>query len=110
MLSANVNPEEADKESQGLYCVCSNFLSSELVQYVVDNASPTLANLHNFMERWLANVELWIAHDAKKLGDLSQYQLVLRQNRNALLRVYDDGLHEFYDPRLVDKPLPNKGH
>ena len=72
----------------------------------MDNVDPTLANIHDFMERWLANVELWIAHDAKKKKGLSQYQLVLRQNRNGLLRVTDDGVHEFYDTRLTDRPLP----
>ena len=56
ILSANVDPEEADKANQGLYHVCTNYLSAEFVQYVVDNVNPTLASIHDFMERWLANV------------------------------------------------------
>ena len=94
VLGGHIDVDEPRKNEQGLYRYCSNEVIAELLDFALAFVDPTCANKCDLAERWQENAHLWVARDAEpKINPraATQYQLVLRNSKNALSRS---------DPRL----------
>jgi hypothetical protein len=72
-------------EPPGMTRYANNDVLMELISFASFAAHHQSTNKHDVLQRWRENVELWLAHDAYKPG-ISQYDLVLRTTRRAMLR------------------------
>ena len=74
-----------DEESRG-YRVVTNNVVAQIAERALLMVQPTTANLYDIADRWLENVELWLAHDAQPKHGCNAYEPILRGHRRALLR------------------------
>ena len=106
LLTAQLDVEERLHTAQGTFRYCTNDVVADLVWYVIHRAPHFATNLFDILDRWAANVELWVAHDVHKPHGFAQYQLVLSRHPGVLTRITDDGEHEYWDRALHPAPPP----
>jgi hypothetical protein len=84
-------------EPRGYTRYANNGVLAELVAIATSLAHPMSATKCDSLERWMENVELWLARDAEPKSGVSAYDLALRNTKRALFAA---GPLSFYAARF----------